>query len=224
MTIGIILGAGSGKRFADPIPKQFHLVGDRTLLEHTLERIASAGVLSSMIVVSSGEYRDRVEGFTRSLPISCSVVLGGAERSDSVLKGLEACPASTNLILIHDGARPNPSHRLISDLIETASQKGCGVIPGIPLEDTIKSVSESQWVDKTLDRSKMMRIQTPQVFPYRRLLEVYRKGIHEGCLGTDDATFFESYGERVYMIAGEEGNLKVTLPRDLEYFRYLLRR
>ena len=113
---------------------------------------------------------------------------------------------------------------LISSLVETACKKDCGVIPGVPMEDTVKNIDSSSHVEKTLDRRRMMRIQTPQVFPYQKLLKAYRFGVAGGVQGTDDASFYEAAGGIVYVVPGEEENLKITLPADLQYFRYLLNR
>ena len=154
------------------------------------------------------------------------VVRGGATRAESVRRGLDAVPAAAEIVVVHDAARPLASRRLFDAVIDAvggdASGAGAavdGAIPGVPLRDTIKAVDESGYVTHTLDRNTLVAAQTPQAF---RSAALRRAHAEAGSEATDDALVVEAQGGRVQVVSGEETNLKITLPEDLDAAERLL--
>jgi 2-C-methyl-D-erythritol 4-phosphate cytidylyltransferase/2-C-methyl-D-erythritol 2,4-cyclodiphosphate synthase len=142
-------------------------------------------------------------------------VTGGATRQASVRAGLEAlAPHRPDIVLIHDAARPFASPALITRAIAAAEKTGAA-IPALPVSDTVKSVDAQGLVDKTLDRSSLRTIQTPQGFAFEPLLEAHRRAAKEGREDfTDDAALAEWAGMKVAVFEGEPGNIKITRPDD----------
>jgi 2-C-methyl-D-erythritol 4-phosphate cytidylyltransferase len=205
----IVLAAGSGSRFGGDQPKQYVEVGGRRLIDWSLEaaRRVSDGVVlvvdTRMVSSHSGE--------------ADLVVAGGARRSDSVRAALEVIPETAEVIVVHDSARPLASVELFDGVIERLDRETDGVVPAVPVTDTIKVVAEGVVVE-TLDRSRLVAVQTPQAFR----AEVLRRA-HEGSDdATDDAALVEASGGRIAVVSGEASNVKVTHPGDLVAVERLL--
>lgn len=198
----IVLAAGRGARFGAEEPKQYLALGDRRVLDWSLEqaRQTSAGVV---LVVDP----DRVDQHAGEAD---AVVGGGSQRSDSVRAGLRAVPDEATVILVHDAARPLASRELFRRVIDGLDGPVDGVIPAVPVTDTIKVV-EGGVVTETLDRSRLVAVQTPQAFR-AEILRRAHEGEHDA---TDDAALVESLGGRVVVVPGEAANLKITEPDDL---------
>lgn len=139
--------------------------------------------------------------------------MGGQRRQDSCLNGLNALPSSADIVLIHDAARPFVRQGLITALIRKAQAKGAA-IPGVPVKNTIKRVSgRTLFVDKTLERSLLWEIQTPQAFRKDLILAAYEKSANIDA--TDDAMLVERLKKRVSIVPGSYDNIKITTPDDL---------
>jgi 2-C-methyl-D-erythritol 4-phosphate cytidylyltransferase/2-C-methyl-D-erythritol 2,4-cyclodiphosphate synthase len=211
----IIVAAGSGTRAgrAD-VPKQFRPVGGETMLRRTLAAFADVNTVDMIQPVIRREdgdlYRAAADGFAILPP-----VVGGATRQDSVRAGLEALAAhAPDIVLIHDAARPFVSAALIARAIESVAETGAA-IPALTVTDTVKSVDAIGHVDKTLDRSALRLIQTPQGFAFKPLLDAHRKAAMQGRADfTDDAALAEWAGMSVAVFEGEPGNIKITHPED----------
>ena len=150
------------------------------------------------------------------------LVTGGLERQDSVWNGLCAVPEGTEIVAIQDGARPCTSSELISATIEAARQTGAAVAAQA-LTDTIKESGGGKFIERTLDRSRLWTVQTPQSFRVeiiRRALEVVRK---KGLLVTDDTAACEMIGQPVELVLSSAPNPKVTRVEDLLYVEFLLK-
>lgn len=140
------------------------------------------------------------------------VVTGGATRAESVRAGLACVPDEATIIVVHDAARPLASPELFRQVIE-ALDGGCdAVVPGVPVTDTIKIVDDGQVVE-TLERARLVGVQTPQAFRAGAL----RRAHASGAEATDDAALIELAGGTVHVIPGEPSNLKITLPADIEH-------
>jgi 2-C-methyl-D-erythritol 4-phosphate cytidylyltransferase len=150
------------------------------------------------------------------------LVAGGKERQDSVWNGLEALPAGTELVAIQDAARPCTSLELIAATIKAARETGAAVAAQ-PVTDTIKESSDGTLIERTLDRSRLWAVQTPQSFR----LEVIRRALSEvrrqGLRVTDDTAACELIGQPVRLVVSTAPNPKVTRPEDLAYAELLLR-
>lgn len=153
---------------------------------------------------------------------------GGQERQDSIYNALKMIsPDNSNapdesFILIHDGVRPCIPGGVIERLLEGMDGVD-GVIPAVPVKDTIKEVDEEGMVRVTLDRERVRAIQTPQLFQYRILRRAYDRAFAEGFYGTDDAALVERAGGKIRTIAGSPLNIKVTTQEDLAIVEYLLK-
>jgi 2-C-methyl-D-erythritol 4-phosphate cytidylyltransferase len=198
----IVVAAGSGSRFGSDVPKQFLALGDRRVLDWSLETAAAAcdGVV---LVVASERAGDPEPGVD-------VVVAGGATRSESVRAGLAALPADCEIVVIHDGARPLASEALYHEVVVAVRTGADGAVPGLPVPDTIKRVIDDE-VQETLVREELVAVQTPQAF----LASALRAAHAEQGEATDDAALIEQRGGRVVVVPGEPDNRKVTRPADL---------
>ena len=219
----IILVAGSGSRLGSNDPKQFIKVGTKTILEHCIERFLEVREIDNFIFACQKEYQDRITELLKPYSVRFSLIEGGQERFHSVANALEVCPQETDIVLIHDGARPNVKPALVKRLIKWAQKSNSGAIPGQPLTDSVKKVNCDGEVLQSVPRSHLYKVQTPQVFPYEKILDSYRQGLEKSFSGTDDAAFFEEAGERVTILEGEASNLKITYPEDLKLFEAYLK-
>lgn len=140
-----------------------------------------------------------------------AVVAGGPTRAESVRAGLAAVPDDAAVIIVHDAARPLASASLFEAVVGAVVAGADGAIPGVPLVDTVKRV-RGGFVVETLDRSELVRVQTPQAFRAARLRAAHSSGGD----ATDDARLVEALGGRVVVVPGDESNVKVTSPADLE--------
>jgi len=202
----IIAGGGSGSRFGED--KQFFSYKDIPIIIKTTRKFQNN--CDQLIVVTSNIEKIKMYSEKHNLTVD-NYVASGAQRIDSIRNGLAVVRDDINFVMVHDGARPNVSEDLISELkSEVVSKKA--VIPVITVKDTIKVVKESI-VESTPERSNLYAVQTPQIFS-RELLQ---KAYDTNYSATDDAGLVEQLGERVYAIAGEESNIKITTKEDLRY-------
>jgi len=144
-------------------------------------------------------------------------VAGGRTRRETIALALEELGSEIDIVLIHDGARPNLSEKLVKEIYSETRKKGA-VIPAVPARDTVKVINREKRVEKTLDREQLRLIQTPQGFQKKPLLEAYRKARESDWEVTDDAAIMEKAGHPVFIIPGEEKNIKVTTKNDLDLF------
>ena len=179
-----------------------------------MERIWACNRISEMIVVVPAEHQARASEILSGR--EARIVVGGAERQDSVYAGLLACSPSAELVLIHDGVRPFPTRGLIERVIAEAEKTGAA-IPGLPIRETIKEIDPKQRrIIGTVDRSRLFSIQTPQVFRRELILDAHQRAQNLGFYTTDDAGLMEWAGGEVFMVPGEDTNLKITTPLDLK--------
>ena len=216
-TTAIIVAAGSGSRFQSETPKQFLDLAGKPVVVHTIERFASAPSVDSIIVVLTSENVTRLGpgGFSKPL----KVVTGGATRAESVLNGLNAIDGETNIVAVHDGARPFVSIEEIETTIEKAKSMGAACLVG-PVTDTIKTISGEE-ISGTLDRNKLRRALTPQIFK----IEVLRRAFELGDLGdavTDECYLVEKLGHPIAFVEGSVRNIKITHKEDLELARIII--
>jgi 2-C-methyl-D-erythritol 4-phosphate cytidylyltransferase len=211
-TVGaVIVAAGSGTRM-EGLDKLFSRVGGRSLLAHAVGAFEACAQVDRIVVVLSEENlaRGREElvghGFTKVVGF-CT---GGARRQDSVYCGLQNLGA-VDWVAVHDGGRPLVSHPLIVRGLEAAQATGAAV-PVVPIVDTIKELGGEGTVARTLDRSRLRAVQTPQVFRYDLLLRAHQDVTDDV---TDDAAMLEALGHPVATFEGHRRNIKITTPDDL---------
>jgi 2-C-methyl-D-erythritol 4-phosphate cytidylyltransferase len=207
----IVVAAGAGKRFGQM--KQFVYLKGKPVLEWTLEKFQAHEEVGSIVLVLPDE-QDRKHYQMRYGKI-IDVVRGGERRQDSVWQGFRLLDqATTELVLVHDGARPLIDGRLVSRIIAEARASGAA-IPVIPLEDTTKEVRENLVV-RTLDRRGLVRVQTPQGFLYPVLQKAMDAARRDRFYGTDEAVLVERVGLPVRAVDGDPRNIKITSPLDLK--------
>lgn len=223
----VIVAAGQGTRIGSGTPKQFLEIAGIPMLQRAIRPFARhAAVAHIAVVLRPADAAAPPEWLLPHIGSMLSVVAGGAERTDSVAAGLAALPGSCAFVLVHDAARPFVEVQLI-DRVITGIRQGHGVVPALPVTDTIKECdsSDPDRIARTVPRERLRRAQTPQGFP-RRMLEdahaaVQARGQHERQGATDDAALVEQAGGVVRLVAGDPGNIKVTTPEDLALADYL---
>jgi 2-C-methyl-D-erythritol 4-phosphate cytidylyltransferase len=211
----IIAAAGYGTRMHTPGGKQFLELAGKPILQHTLEIFSGCDAIDEIVLTVNPDDLDKAKSFVRQNNFTkvIAVVPGGKERQNSVYNALLQVHEDTNIVLVHDGARPLVTKELI---VRIASEIKIddAVIPGVPVKDTTKTVKDGI-VQNTLDRKSLMSIQTPQAFRFKLLKEAYERGRRTGYLATDDARFIERLGHKVKVVPGSYENIKITTPEDI---------
>ena len=224
MNSAIIVAAGKGTRMGPNVDKLFLEVAGRPVVVHTWQRFNDAGCIDEIvIVVRDGMQSAFVKLAARyNLKKAHRLVPGGAERQDSVWNGLEALSPGAEIVAIQDAARPATSEALVAATIAAARETGAAVAARV-VTDTIKESADGKLITRTVDRSRLWSVQTPQTFR----VEVIRRALGEvrrrGLMVTDDTAACELVGQPVQLVAAVEPNPKVTVPGDLAYIETLLR-
>lgn len=214
----IVPAAGSGRRMAAEIPKQYLSVGGLPILEHTLRALLACSDIRGVVVVLDPSDR-RADSLESLSDPRVNRAAGGAERVDSVLAGLKVLMTEASWddwVLVHDAARPCLPVTDLKRLIKHVEHHNVGAILAQPSVDTIKRVNSKGRVVKTLDRTKLWRAQTPQMFRLRDLHDALVVSLSEGLIVTDEASAMELQGHTVHVVEGPASNIKVTIPEDLE--------
>lgn len=211
----LVAAAGSSSRMGG-INKLLEPLDGIPVLVRTLTALERAQRVDSIVIATREEDLITVSQLCKTYGITkCKkVIRGGEDREHSVLlAALEAEP-NTELLAVQDGARPLVSPALIDRVIEAAQRCGAAA-PAVPVKDTVKTVREDGAVEETLERSRLRAVQTPQVFEASLLKAALQAALEEGAALTDDCSAVERLGKVVYLIEGEETNLKITTPTDL---------
>jgi len=206
----IITAAGKGSRMGASLPKQFLKIGNRTILECSILPFQEAGFIDDILVVSGGDYLEKVRELCQGISKVRDVVEGGKERQDSVHNALDL--VEEGFVLIHDGARPYVTEAVILNVLEDASRVGASVA-AVPVKDTIRQQSDEG--GKTLKRSELYSVQTPQGFEVSLIKEAFRRAYEEGFYGTDDAGLVDRMGLEVAVSEGDYANIKITTKEDM---------
>jgi 2-C-methyl-D-erythritol 4-phosphate cytidylyltransferase/2-C-methyl-D-erythritol 2,4-cyclodiphosphate synthase len=220
--VAIILIAGRGKRFSKKILKQYTLINNKPLVYYSLLQFSKLKEISEIILVCP----QKDKNFVKNAIINKfnfakvkKIIAGGKKRADSVYFGLKACSKNTKIVLIHDGARPVISEKLIKETI-VAAKKYHSAIPVIPVDSTVKKIADQQI--KTVDRNNLFLAQTPQTFNFKLLFSLFEKAKKLKLNFTDEATLLEYFGIKPKTVSGETKNLKLTTKKDLELIKALL--
>ncbi|KHD34713.1 2-C-methyl-D-erythritol 4-phosphate cytidylyltransferase [Clostridium acetobutylicum] len=225
MNCAIIMAAGRGSRMKVNKNKQFILIQGKPILAYTIDKFQRSPLIDEIIIVAAeSEINFCMQEIVYKYKFNKvkNIVSGGSERQQSVMNGLKAVK-SANIVLIHDGARPFVDNKIIENGIKYAEKYG-GAACGVQPKDTIKIKSEDGFSEKTIDRSKLFCVQTPQCFKYDLILKAHINAEKEGILATDDTMIFEMSGNKVYLYDGSYENLKITTPDDLYAAETLLKK
>ncbi len=211
----VILAAGSGSRMGAACNKMFLPIGNKLVLERTLEAFAASELFSRCYIVYRRGEREQVERIAKKSlnEIPYTLVEGGKERQDSVFHALNEIPDQYTIIAVHDGARCFVRSRVIQECVKSAWKYGSGVA-GTKAVDTLKRVEAGRIV-QTLDRNQIVQIQTPQVFEATLLKRAYQMALEQHILATDDAALVERLGVQPVWVDGGRDNVKITTIEDM---------
>ena len=211
----LIPAAGRGERLGRGANKVFATVAGKPILAHTLSVFESCDDVGEIVLVVAEREVETARDLAGRFGFSKvrEVVTGGPHRQDSVRRGLEE--VTSNVVAIHDGARPMVTCSMISASIEKAREAGACIV-AVPVVDTIKSADADETVTGTLDRTDLVSVQTPQTFRTDLIRFAYERAYADGVYATDDAALVERLQEKVFIVAGSPDNIKITTPADLE--------
>ncbi|RZG48019.1 2-C-methyl-D-erythritol 4-phosphate cytidylyltransferase [Acinetobacter wuhouensis] len=219
----IIPAAGTGSRFSKTELKQYQIIQDQTVLEHTIERLNDLPLTGYVLAIGEqDEYAQTLPLKNKQISHFC---LGGAERVNSVLNALnylEQFAQADDLVFVHDAARPCVTKQCLEDLIQTAIEQNCSAILAIPVRDTLKLVENQRDIHKTVSREQLWQAQTPQISTFATLKKAIETALENDVVITDEASALEHIGEVVQVVMGRSDNIKITYQDDLELARLIL--
>ncbi len=227
MNIALIIAGGSGQRMNQDIPKQFLNVFDRPVIVYTLEAFQRHPDIQAIMVVCLEGWQEILYAYARQFGIAKLqwVVPGGANGQESIRNGvfaLEKHCAEDDIVLVHDAIRPMISQDIISNCITECRLHGSAIVT-IPCAEAILQKDTVNSSGTNVPRETLMRTQTPQAFPLKKLLWAHREALARGITNSvASCTLMIELGEKVYFSAGSEKNIKITTTDDLEIFKSLL--
>lgn len=218
----VIPAAGKGKRMKAGMNKVLLELEGRPLIIHTLAVFESDTFCKGIVLSVHPEERVEFKQLLTAHQITkvCALADGGKERQHSVYSGLKVLPPESDIVLVHDGARPFITKETITMLVDSARNTGAA-IAAVPVKDTIKK-AESGAVSETVDRASLWSVQTPQAFQKAVLLAAQRKAEEEKFLGTDESSLVERTGYPVQIVESDYDNIKLTTPEDLYFARAII--
>ena len=220
----IVPAAGIGTRMQADRPKQYLELDGKPVLEYTLQRLADHPLIKG-IMVAVAENDPWWAQITVSAETPIHVVVGGAERADSVLNALTALAKASNddpWVLVHDAARPCLRHQDIDLMLDSLATHPVGGILGIPVTDTVKRANTDHEITETVERQGLWRASTPQMFRLNTLKNALQMAKKQQLIVTDEASAIELAGLQAMMVEGHSDNIKITVPQDLALARLFL--
>jgi len=222
MVSAVIVAAGKGIRMNDTVKKQYLPLTGRPVLSHTLAVFDECNLISKIfLVVSQNDFDYCRNNILPMLNKEIKLVTGGKERQDSVYNGLIAVGENNGIVIIHDGVRPFVNKEMLELCLRGAIKHGACII-GVPVQDTLKRISSSGDIEKTIERSNIWIAQTPQAFQYEIIRKAHENAMLKGHAGTDDAFLVEQMGTPVKIIKGNKNNIKITTREDLKIAEAIL--
>lgn len=219
----IIPAAGQGKRMGVGKNKLLLELQEQPVILHTINVFLHDQNCKGIILVIQPDderiFKELLK--TRPMKEKIKTVYGGTERQFSVYNGLQAVE-NTEIVLVHDGARPFIKLSVIHQLVENAHRHGAA-IAAVPVKDTIKKVDQHQ-VMETVERSSLWQVQTPQAFRFSILFRAHQQAHRENFLGTDESSLVERLGYSVNVVTGDYDNIKLTTPEDLYFAEAILKK
>jgi 2-C-methyl-D-erythritol 4-phosphate cytidylyltransferase len=224
MVTAIVLAAGQSTRMGGGPNKQFIELLGKPLVYYSLAAFEQCRLVDAIVVVCRPDCARQAEQIVHEAGFQKVVAFtdGGIERQNSVWNGLEKCDPATDIVAVHDGARPLVTPALIESTVASAQAHGTG-ISASKVVDTIKEANADKTVVRTVDRTKLWAVQTPQTVRLPLLREAYSKVFEKQAVVTDEAAAVESLGQKVYLVETPFLNLKITTPADLAVAEALLR-
>lgn len=222
----IIVAGGMGKRMGAEVSKQFLKLGKHPILFYTIERFDKNKNIGEIIVVIRKEDKDLYEREVSSKYIfdkDIKIAYGGSERYESVQNGLGLISQDVEVVMVHDGVRPFVTDEII-DLNKAVCESKNACITAVPSKDTVKIVSDDNYVESTPNRKTVYLAQTPQTFRTHIIREAYNIDFSSLENITDDSMLVEHLGYKISVVEGSYENIKVTTPEDLFTGELILRR
>lgn len=216
----IIAAGGEGRRLGASVPKQLLDLGGRTILERSISAFVGHDRVDDVIVVLPAAIAGAPQPWMKSTPPAVRIVAGGARRQDSVANAFDSVSLDSDVVLVHDAARPFVSADLISRAIDAAASHGAAIV-ALPVRDTVKCVEPSgasHVITGTIPRDAIYLAQTPQAFRREVLRDAVQLG-RSGVEATDEAMLAEHAGHAVHVVEGDPANVKITTADDLERAR-----
>ncbi|XP_047059260.1 2-C-methyl-D-erythritol 4-phosphate cytidylyltransferase, chloroplastic [Lolium rigidum] len=210
----ILLSGGQGKRMGANMPKQYLPLLGAPIAVHSLRTFCGMKEVKEVVVVCDPSYKNIFEGSVENLQIPIKFTWPGKERQDSVFNGLQEIDGDSELVCVHDSARPLVSSEDVKKVLEDAAVHGAAVL-GVPVKATIKEANNDSFVVKTLDRKTLWEMQTPQVMEPNLLKDGFELVKRDDLEVTDDVSIVEYLKHPVYITEGSYTNIKVTTPDDL---------
>ena len=217
----VVVAAGSSTRMGED--KLFMDLCGAPVLEHTLRALSACSCVEEIVLVTREEILEKAADLCYDLKLAkvTKVVIGGKNRNESALAGLSEIRRDAKIVLIHDGARPLVTEEVVQDAMHTAALFKCAA-PAIPLTDTVKE-AEGEKVLRTLDRSKLIAVQTPQAFVPEIIKAALTLAVKNGAEYTDDCAAVEAMGIPVRLSKGSPENIKITRPLDIQTAEAILK-
>lgn len=224
MNVGIIVAAGKSERMGPEVDKAFLSLGTKPVVAYSLLAFEKCPDIYSVILVVRKDRLDAARAMVQMF--GCAkvkkVVAGGIKRQISVSNGLAHVGRDAGIVVIHDGARPCVTPDLVSEVIKSAKRNGSGVA-AVKITDTIKEVEKGTTVSRTVDRTKLWAVQTPQAFKYEVLVKALEHVKKKNLAVTDDASAVELTHQDVHLVPATWANIKITTADDLVMAAVLLR-
>ncbi|MCX7695343.1 MAG: 2-C-methyl-D-erythritol 4-phosphate cytidylyltransferase [Caloramator sp.] len=224
MVTALIVAAGKGKRMGLGYNKQYLLIDGKEVIARTIDIFEEADFIDNIVVVVS---KDEIEYFKENIIDRYGykkvdkLVCGGEERQHSVYNGLIECKDS-DIVIIHDGARPFVKKEHILETINRAKTFGASAL-AVKAKDTVKLV-KGDFFEETLDRDSIYFIQTPQTFQYELIMRAHEHAKEKGIIATDDTSLLEQLGKKVAMVEGSYDNIKITTKEDIYLAELILKK
>jgi len=216
MNVAIIVAAGKSERMGTGVDKAFLSLGSKPIVAWSLLAFEACEDIDQIILVVRREQVLAAKSVAQMFGISKlrQTISGGGKRQDSVMSGMALMDPDTRFVVVHDGARPCVTPKLISETLRYAKRNGCGIAAS-RIWDTVKYVERGTTVDHTLDRSKLWAVQTPQAFNAELLKRAYKAVVEKKATVTDEASAVELLGEPVRLVEWTRPNIKITTVEDM---------
>ncbi|MCI2063248.1 MAG: 2-C-methyl-D-erythritol 4-phosphate cytidylyltransferase [Eubacteriaceae bacterium] len=207
----IIAAAGTGERMGGGVPKQFITIGGEPIIVRTVRAFSESPYICGIVIAAAKDYIDVMRDTLLQHGLDAEIIEGGSSRQESVCRGvmhIRKNHAGWEYVLVHDAARPYVTGDVIERCVLGAAESGASVTC-VPVKDTIRESG------RTLDRSRLFSVQTPQGFRTEILYEAHQKALADGFAGTDDISLTERIGIKTQMVEGSYKNIKITTPDDV---------
>lgn len=224
--LAIILAGGSGSRIDGALPKQFLLLGGKTILQHSIERFENHPYITHIFIVIHGDFLDRTREIIRGSGYKkvVKILKGGETRQDSSRIGVTAANLGDyESVLIHDAARPFVSKEIIDNILATLETHS-SVNVAVPSPDTVIEIDADNFIKNVPDRKYLRRVQTPQAFKLDLIQKAHRLALENNITdATDDCSLILKLNlAPIYVVEGSERNIKITYSQDLYLAKNIL--